>query len=117
MSINLHHPQSGSTLQSTHPMTIHHQNLRVFPPEPFNHPLKIPRPNNAGDFFGGVALGGIPLNSFESSFVSKATKPQDKDRQQRFLTMFHQLGIGKGFRSQELKTKTTSTGCKKRPIN
>lgn len=48
---------------------------------------------------GGVALGGIPLNSYESSFDSKATGPQHKDRQQRFLTMLHQLGIGKGFRS------------------
>ena len=100
LSIDLHHLQSGSALQSTHPMTIHHQNLRVFPPEPFNHPLKIPCPNNACDFFGGgVALRGIHLNSYESSFVSKATGPQDKDRQQRFLTMLHQLGIGTGFRS------------------
>lgn len=100
LSIDLHHLQSGSALQSTHPMTIHHQNLRVFPPEPFNHPLKIHCPNNACDIFlGGVALGGIHLNFYESSFVSKATGPQDKDRQQRFLTMLHQLGIGTGFRS------------------
>ena len=50
-------------------------------------------------FWGELHWGGIHLNFYESSFVSKATGPQDKDRQQRFLTMLHQLGIGTGFRS------------------